>query len=165
MKSVYRACAITLLSLLLLGGCSRQQPALHTSQGETISLAALQNDWIVVNYWAGWCNDCALEIPQLNAFYQQNKRNKNSHVVLLSVNYDALSPAELAAAVKKAGIEYPVLTQDVAPLWQLTVPDGLPATFILAPGGRLVKTIVGGMTAQALTATLHSLQRPAAQSA
>ncbi len=158
MKSLYHIVALIALSWLLLAGCSRQQPALQASNGTMIPLAALQDKWVVVNYWASWCEACAEEIPQLNAF---NRQIQQSNVVLLGVNYDALSPTVLSAAVKKAGIHYAVLSTDVSALWQLPQPTALPVTYILAPGGRLVETILGATTAQVLTTTLHNLQQSA----
>jgi thiol-disulfide isomerase/thioredoxin len=64
----------------------------------------------VVNFFATWCGPCMKEIPVFNAF---NERHKNSQIQLLFVSLDnPAAPKKLATAVKKAGMQAPVLLLD-----------------------------------------------------
>lgn len=113
--------------------------------GKQTPFASLQGRWVMINYWAGWCQSCLDEIPEFNRFYQKNYTN----VALYAVNYDALPTAKQKNLIRRFNILYPSL-QD--PNKQLNLGDiaGVPVTFIYNPQGQLVKTLYGGQSAQAL---------------
>lgn len=135
------------LAALIFATASYAADGFQTIDGKTISAADLKGKWVLVNYWASWCPACRAEIADLNAFYQANK-NK---VILLGVNHDdAETPAELRAAVKKAGIHFPVLMSDPAERLGITGVTGLPTTFVLNPEGKLVKVLAGSQTKETL---------------
>src|SRR6185437_4542355 len=40
----------------------------RTVDGQLFSLRAERGHWVVVNYWATWCEACREEMPMLSAF-------------------------------------------------------------------------------------------------
>src|SRR5690242_6309341 len=79
-----------------------------TVQGEKIPFSSLKGKWVIINYWAGWCQTCVDEIGEFNAFYKSNK-NK---IALFAVNYDTLPLNEHKAMIKRVGIHYPSLAKN-----------------------------------------------------
>lgn len=104
--------------------------ALKTLTGETVDLASLRGQTVVVNFWATWCGPCRLEIPSFSAFAQANP-----NVPVLGVAVDG-TPPQLQAAAKKLGIRYPVLIADAHTqrAWGVTT---LPTTFVIGPNGEV----------------------------
>lgn len=149
---------IWIILLCCLGiSCSGQQDTVfHDTTGQTILLSQLKGKWIIVNYWADWCESCIHEIPELNQFYQHNS-DKNT--IFLGVNYDHLSPDQLKQIVNKRHIIYPVLNEDPSDVWQLKDVGVVPATFIINPAGKLVATIAGPTSEKKLCAMLHNLKQ------
>ncbi len=142
------------LSLLVLAisisGCSKPHIVageVEDINGEIIQLADYRGKWIVINYWASWCEPCAKEIPQLNAFYQAHQ---GKDAVVLGVNYDGLPMVDLKILVKKMGINYPILTADPKHLIGIEHVPGLPATYLISPEGKLVKSLFGEQTLTSL---------------
>lgn len=132
--------------LILVCACSQPAHAIIDSQGAKINLNDWRNKWVIINYWASWCGSCAEEIPQLNEFY---KRHKNE-VVLVGVNDDNLSRANLIKAMDDLHIQYPVLQVNPASIFKLPDITVLPTTFIIDPQGKLVKQLLGPQTAESL---------------
>ncbi|MCO1334041.1 TlpA family protein disulfide reductase [Microbulbifer sp. OS29] len=93
---------------------------------------------LLVNYWAEWCKPCREEVPVLN---QLNQRNEN--IVVIGVNFDALSAAEIQVQAEKLGIEFPVLASEPLGRWGQPKPEVLPSTFIIGADGQWRKTLVG----------------------
>lgn len=117
--------------------------------------ARFDNKWVIINYWADWCDSCMSEVSELNRFYSHN-RDKN--VVFYGVNYDQLPIDGLKVAIKNAGITFPVLQLDPNSIWNLGQIDVIPTTFFINPNGQMVKKIVGPSTEADITKTLHELE-------
>ena len=140
---------LTLLVLALLAGAAfggRPTPVFLDVYGRAINSADWQNKWIIINYWAGWCEACAREIPQLNLFYQRHFKE----VVLLGINYDNLPKDDLLSAVNSMRIHFPVLQLNPAKTLGLPAPNVLPTTFIINPQGKLIEPLYGPQTSEGL---------------
>ena len=115
--------------------------------GQDISLSELRGKWVFINYWASWCHSCIDEIPELNRFYEDNR---NNNIALFAVNYEMLPLDIQQQLIKKLDIRYPSLKRDPANDLQLGDIRGLPVTFVFNPEGKLINTLYGGQTYNAL---------------
>jgi len=136
--------------LVCLGGCS--QPDFTDTNGNGVQMEDLQSKWVVMNYWATWCGPCIAEIPELNELAKQESATVN----LIGVNYDQPLGDEAKRQVAKMKIEFPVLTGDPSQAFQISVPLVLPTTYVFAPGGELVATLVGPQTQDSIKTVLQS---------
>ena len=103
--------------------------------------------WVVLNYWAEWCEPCRAEIPELNALYQETDRHR---VLVVGINFDGLQGDDLAALVEKMRIEYPVIGTDPRKHFGYGLPTVLPTTVIIDPAGKVAATLVGPQTRESL---------------
>jgi len=138
---------------LLLAGCAEDWGV--DQHGRKVAAEQLDDQWLVINYWAEWCKPCRTEIPQLNQLEQQ-LRGKGARV--LGVNFDALQGERLARAAEAFDIRFTVLAQDPAARLQLPRNDVLPVTYIIDADGRLRERLVGEQTAAGLQARLAHWQ-------
>jgi thiol-disulfide isomerase/thioredoxin len=136
---------ICLVLTIALCACDNSQ-AVIDSQNQKIKLSDWQNKWVIINYWAAWCEPCAEEVPELNLFYQKYQKE----IVLIGVNDDGLSKNQLIAAIGQLHIQYPVLQTDPAKILGLPAIQVLPTTFIINPKGKLSKELFGPQTARSL---------------
>ncbi len=123
---------------------------IKTLSGERLTREGLNGRWVLVNYWAEWCKPCAEEIPELNQFARQNAEA----VVVLGVNYDGVTGAELRRQVQKLELDFAVAEEDPARLLGLPTPQVLPTTHVLDKQGHYHKTLVGPQTHASLAAAL-----------
>src|SRR5437879_2413224 len=153
----YSKIIIFLLCSLTVINCTPQGSVLHDAKGNPINVSNLKGKWVILNYWADWCDNCIEEIPELNHFYEHNQEK---NIVFYGVNYDRMPAGELKMAIDKMHIAFPTLMEDPAQTWpSLDGIDALPVTFIIDPKGRVVKKIVGGNTEQSLLTVVHQLQK------
>lgn len=146
------------LSCLALGSCSQQESVYHDTKGNLLHTSDFKNKWIILNYWADWCDSCMKEVPELNQYYQHNQ---NKNIVILSTNYDHLPETDLKQAISKANIAYPVMIEDIGKQWQIDSIDVLPTTFIINPDGQVVKKIVGAASEKSIAELVKTLQQQA----
>jgi peroxiredoxin len=109
-------------------------------EGET-SLRDFAHDLVVLNFWATWCAPCAAEMPTLEALWQEYQARG---LVVLGVSVDRGAPrALLEPYVAHHGLTFPILLDpdlQAAKAWRVT---GLPATFIVKPGGEVAGMATG----------------------
>jgi len=143
---------LILILLLALSACNQPAHAFVDVQGHKISTANWKNKWVIINYWASWCEACAVEIPQLNLFYEHHQQ---SPVVLIGVNYDNLSGSDLVNAVSTLHISFPVLQTNPTKALGLPAINVLPTTFVINPEGKVVKELYGPQTAAGLEGIIN----------
>lgn len=131
------------LALILLSACNPSPTVYQDTEGKNINFSQLHDKWIIINYWASWCEPCFTEIPALNAFHHAQK---DKNVVILGVNYDFVAPSKLKQIVQQMDIQFPVLTTDPAKHLGIETLPGLPATYVFAPKGKLVRKLYGPQT-------------------
>ena len=134
--------------LLLASSFLHAEPVLHDIHGQKIFFSTLRGKWVLINYWASWCQSCLEEIPELNRFYEQNK---HKNIALFAVNYDALPPELQHQLVKQYHIQYPALLRDPADALHLGEIQAVPVTFIFNPAGKLSNTLYGKQSIRSLT--------------
>ena len=136
---------IGLCAGLLLAGCVDDWGV--DQNGRKVAAERLEDQWLVINYWAEWCKPCRSEIPQLNQL-QEQLQGKGAQV--LGVNFDALQGEQLSRAASAFDIRFTVLAQDPAPRLGLPHNDMLPVTYIIGADGKLREKRVGEQTAAGL---------------
>lgn len=127
--------------------------ALPDMQGEMHSLDQYRGKWVVVNYWATWCPPCLEEIPDLVDFHE---RNKDREAVVVGVNYEDISSAQLMEFVDRHLVSYPVLRAEPFEDSPLGPIPGLPTTFVIDPEGHAVARQVGPITGEQLEAYIET---------
>lgn len=137
---------VGLLLLFTLAAC-KASPTMTDAKGHQYSMNSLQGKWLVLNYWATWCNSCLHEIPTLNQF---NRDIQGKNIVFLSVNFDGLPTPQLQKLSHDLKIDYPILTKDPKEYYDIGELTGLPVTFIINPEGKVVDQLLGVQSEQTL---------------
>jgi thiol-disulfide isomerase/thioredoxin len=63
------------------------QHVFKTLDGESLTLASLQGQVVVLNFWASWCAPCRKELPALDAL-QASIAGQGGRVVAISIDND-----------------------------------------------------------------------------
>jgi peroxiredoxin len=96
---------------------------------------------VIVNFWATWCEPCTLEMPTLEALWREYRERG---LLVLAVSVDRGAPRPLIQPyVTRLGLSFPILLdadQAASRAWRV---HGLPATFVVRPGGDAVGMAVG----------------------
>lgn len=131
--------------------------ALNTISGELRSLSnygvgstdKLGNGYLLVNFWASWCQPCVKEIPLLTEFYEKH----HQVITVLGIAADRIEPAQRFS--EQMQISYPVLFGEYELIGQLMQDYGnsqeaLPFTVLIDPSGQIVWRHLGLLRAEDL---------------
>jgi thiol-disulfide isomerase/thioredoxin len=111
----------------------------ETFAGDRWTLAERRGKWVVVNFWATWCNPCLKEIPDLDAFDKSR-----GDVDVIGMDYEEIERPDMEAFLKAHSFSYPIAIVDVYKgLPDFPIPRGLPMTYLIAPDGKVAKEFLG----------------------
>ena len=105
--------------------------------GETHTLEDLKGKFVLVNFWATWCNPCKVEMPLLEKLHQTLKSEKFTVLGL----HVGPGPENIEEFKKLMPFSFPIyVDMDLEVNWGV---PGLPTTFLMNPEGKLIYRAVG----------------------
>ena len=123
-----------------------------TFDGQDFNLAAHRGKWVVVNFWATWCNPCLKEIPDLDAMDKAR-----ADVIVIGLAYEEIERADMEAFLKDHPMSYPIAVIDVYnPPADFDTPRGLPMTYLIAPDGKVAARHLGPVTSEQLSSEIEA---------
>jgi thiol-disulfide isomerase/thioredoxin len=127
-----------------LEGTGLAQPAefgwrLLDLDGHPVELSRFRGKPIFLNIWATWCPPCVAEMPSI-ARLASDPRLKDVAFVCVSTDDD---PATVQRFLKSRGQGWPMTVLRATDVPPVFATDGIPATFLIAPDGRVAASQVG----------------------
>jgi thiol-disulfide isomerase/thioredoxin len=120
----------------------RPAPALRLDNidGETWDISSRRGHWLFVHFWASWCGPCRREMPTIHKL-METLEDERLEIVLVNTAETEDQVFSFLGIVAPDAV--PLMDTDglVTESWQ---PRGLPATFLVDPGGRIRYLALGG---------------------
>ena len=125
--------------------------ALTTLEGDTLTMAELRGEVVILNFWASWCVPCREEAPLLE---QTRHAYEARGLRVVGVLYQD-SPEDAAAFAARYELGYPsVVDPDGRTAIDYGV-VGIPASFLIDRGGVIRELQVGPYTDAAIQALME----------
>lgn len=122
--------------------------------GETASSEDFAGKIQVVNFWATWCPPCVHELPELQAFHEENKEKG---VVVIGASTDSDGPDLVNRFAVRKGLTFPILMADEAAQQAFGGISQIPTTFIVDRDGTFVARYIGALTRAELNKVIAPL--------
>ena len=127
---------------------------LPTSHGSKWSSTAIENQVVILNFWAPWCLPCRTEIPYLIEIQMRNKPS----LVIIGIAVDQREPVRRFE--DEVGLNYLSLigeTQGFRLMQRYGATDALPLTLVFDRAGKLHHRILGPIRPIELERALEQL--------
>lgn len=116
--------------------------------GRGFDLAAQRGKWVVVNFFATWCQPCRQEHPELKAFAEEHASKGDATVI--AVAYDQKDLSDARSFFAQFGGTWPVLPDPAGHMAVDYGVRGLPESYVVGPDGKIAYHFTGKVTANAL---------------
>ena len=124
--------------------------------GGSRRLADYRGDgYVVVNFFASWCDPCREEAPLLNRL----QRRLAGHGTIVGVAWNDAT-GDSRAFVREHGVRYPVVRDVDGAFAKAYGVKGMPETFVLDPRGRIVALQRSQLTPEWIATTVDPLLAP-----
>jgi cytochrome c biogenesis protein CcmG/thiol:disulfide interchange protein DsbE len=123
--------------------------------GATVSLASMRGRWVLVNFFASWCDACRQEEPQLEQFLYAHPGGSRTQV--LGVLYGD-TEGNGKAFQASDGATWPSVVDDDGAIAESYGVGSLPRSYLVNPAGRVVASIDGAVTSSDLVSWIEQEQ-------
>jgi peroxiredoxin len=134
-------------------GAVAPEISLPNPDGEEVALSSLRGNYVLIDFWAAWCRPCRAEMPNVVRLYNEyGDENFEIYGVSLDKTRDAWLKAiddDGLTWVHVSDLKY--FNSEAASTYQI---EGIPATYLLDPEGKI---IAKGLRGQALAAKLAEI--------
>jgi peroxiredoxin len=125
---------------------------LTNPEGESVSLASLTGNYVLVDFWAAWCKPCRMENPNVVNAYQ---KYKDEGFQILGVSLDR-NKEDWVEAIEKDNLTWhQVWDEDNEAAIKYNV-NAIPANFLLNPEGEIVAKNLRGEALQEKLAEIYN---------
>jgi peroxiredoxin len=107
----------------------------------SIRLAELKGNVVLVNFFATWCAPCRDEMPTLEKVF---RTYQNKGFLVLGVAGDSKGQEVVEPFVKKYGVTFPVVLDDENAVQRQYGVRGIPAVYLFDRQGKIATMYVGG---------------------
>lgn len=126
---------------------------LPDTTGKMVSLSGLRGKYVLIDFWASWCEPCKESLPGLVSIYN---KYKDKNFTVFSVSLDKFKP-DWEAAIKKFNLTWTQVSE--LKYWDSKVVkqyhfDGIPFTVLVSPEGKIIDKKLSDSD---LEAELHTL--------
>ena len=114
--------------------------ALPDLQGNSVRLSDLRGKVVLINFWATWCYPCRIEMPSMDALYQ-DYRDKGFEILAISI--DVKETEVVVSFVEEYGLTFPVLLAPRNVVGRRLQVGGIPTSYLLDKHGRIAGLEIG----------------------
>ena len=117
--------------------------------GNSHTLSDYEGQTVFLNFWATWCGPCKMEMPDIQALYEEWGENAGDLVVLGVAGPDIGqegSAEDIAAFLEENGYTYPVVMDDTGALFYQYGISAYPTTFMIDTAGNVFGYVQGAVS-------------------
>ena len=126
--------------------------------GETHTLSDYQGQTVFLNFWATWCGPCKMEMPDIQALYEDWDENAGDLVVLgvagPGIGQEG-SAEDIAAFLEENGYTYPVVMDTTGEIFMSYGITAFPTTFMIDREGNVFGYAAGQLNEELMTSIIR----------
>ncbi|WP_018934013.1 redoxin domain-containing protein [Gracilibacillus lacisalsi] len=130
---------------------------LSNLSGSEVEAFDVEQDYILLNFWATWCKPCLDEMPDLQTFEHENR--DTIKVIAVNTTNTESSIAKVKEFVDEGDFQFTVLLDEDDTVYDHYSIIGMPTSFIIRTSDqKVMKRINGAMSLEQMQDHLNEIQ-------
>ena len=134
---------LLILLLLFAGSANAFDYQLEDLDGKLHRASEHKGKFLVINFWATWCEPCIYEMPELEKFHRENR----DRAAVWGVTFESTEKQKIIEFVDRLGVTFPILGHGQDPKTGYATVTVLPTTLIVDREGLFLHKFEGPITA------------------
>jgi cytochrome c biogenesis protein CcmG/thiol:disulfide interchange protein DsbE len=122
--------------------------------GARLRLSDLAGQVVVLDFWASWCEPCAVQAPILERF----ARSHAGEVVVVGINLDD-EPGTVQQYARQKSLSYPIVSDDDGEARSAYGANNLPSLVVVDARGNVVRYVQGLVAGAQLDEALRAAKK------
>ncbi|OGU03761.1 MAG: hypothetical protein A2085_00575 [Gemmatimonadetes bacterium GWC2_71_10] len=114
--------------------------ALDLATGDTVRLADLRGNVVLLNIWATWCAPCREEMPSMQRLHEELG---GQGLRIVAVSIDEGDSSAVTAFQRQYGLTFQILHDRSRQIERTYQTTGVPESFVLDRNGTIHKRVIG----------------------
>jgi peroxiredoxin len=127
----------------------------YGADGKAIRLSDFRGKVVLVNFWATWCPPCKAEMPEMEAYWRENK---DKDFVILAIDNGSEDEATIQSFMRQYRLTFQALNDTSGQVSSAYRVGGIPESFFVDAQGVVRDTVIGGMTKGIIAAKVARLR-------
>lgn len=136
--------AVAVVALLAYGLFAKNKPSIAVGEtaptgtlplldgGGTVDVSEFRGQWVLLNFWASWCDPCRIESPEIQKWSEEHR----GEVKVLGVNTEDLTD-DAKQFVREFGLTWEMARDGDGKFKDQYGIYALPESFLIDPAGNL----------------------------
>lgn len=125
--------------------------------GNPVSLSDYRGKTVYLNFWATWCPPCRAEMPHMEQFYNDFKKD-GVEVLAVNLTETEKNRDDVPAFVKEFGLTFPVLMDEESEGLVDFKVMAYPTTYVIDKNGIIAERFQGAIDYDIMTQVLSGLK-------
>jgi peroxiredoxin len=127
----------------------------YGADGKAIRLSDFRGKVVLVNFWATWCPPCKAEMPEMEAYWRENR---DKDFVILAIDNGSEDEATIQSFMGQYRLTFQALNDTSGQVSSAYRVGGIPESFFVDARGIVRDTVIGGMTKGIIAAKVAKLR-------
>jgi peroxiredoxin len=123
-----------------VGSRAPEFTAVDLASGDTVRMADLRGQVVLLNIWATWCAPCREEMPSMQRLHDELG---GQGLRIVAVSIDEADSATVAAFQREYQLTFQILHDRSRAIERIYQTTGVPESFVLNRNGEIVKKVIG----------------------
>ncbi|MED1864763.1 redoxin domain-containing protein [Fictibacillus nanhaiensis] len=132
--------------------------SLKTLDGKQVDLKDYRGKKIILNFWATWCPPCREEMPEMEKFYKDYKK-QDVEILAVNLEYSETNTEKVSKFVQEYKLSFPIPLDEKNTIGKQYRAVSIPTSYFIDENGIVCNSHIGPMDYKFMKNEINTMNR------